>query len=314
MTLKIIDSFIATVDPNRATVVSFPEFILTFGGTISVDKPKPSSKPKSQRDAFVIWLKKNRPKLAELLLLPESYNDWNHFDTYSDLLLFESDLGYLTSAVLLFLEAPGSIAELGAFSQIDSLSERLIIVVADKYHPAKSFISLGPIRSVEVTQRHLNSVCVVPNVPPHKLVAHIPVIVDTLEKKQARVSSGEKFDPTDRQHQILLVLDFINLFAVVQATELQRLSAHFTITLNTSRLDQILFTLERAELIIRQRYGGIDYFLPKKFRQQYVDYTSSTSRFNRTTVKAEAWDEIKNKDKYRKHAQNLVAKKISPIK
>ena len=38
MTLKVIETFIATVDPKKATVVSFPEFIAIFGGTISPKK------------------------------------------------------------------------------------------------------------------------------------------------------------------------------------------------------------------------------------------------------------------------------------
>ena len=125
----------------------------------------------------------NRLPHADLLLMPENYNDWNNFDTYSDLLLFEKDLGYLTSAVLVFLEAPGAIAELGAFSQIKSLSERLVVVVKDTHHPINSFISLGPIRSIEKTQGHKNSVCVIPNLKPEDLEKHISVILTTLDSK-----------------------------------------------------------------------------------------------------------------------------------
>ncbi|MDH5553325.1 MAG: retron St85 family effector protein [Nitrosomonas sp.] len=120
MTLKTIEAFNSTVDPNKSTVVSFPEFIAIFGGSFSLKK---RSKPKTQRGVFYWWILENRQELKDSLLIPENYEDWNDFDTYSDLLLFEKDLGYLTSAVLVFLESPGSIAELGAFSQIDSLSE-----------------------------------------------------------------------------------------------------------------------------------------------------------------------------------------------
>lgn len=309
MTLRTTELFIATVDPKRATVISFPEFISIFGGALSKSRRRPV--PKSSRDALVLWLREHRKDLAELLLLPESYDDWNDFDTYSDLLLFEKDLGYLTSAVIVFLEAPGAIAELGAFSQIPSLSERLIIVVANDRHPKKSFISLGPIRSVEVTQSHIKSVCVIPQVKPKDLTAHIPLIVnDYLEIKRKRLRSSETFDGENPQHQILLVLDLVNLFQVVQLTELQALATHFGVNLSQRRTNQILYALQETRLITRQRYGSTDYFIPRSFRQAYVDYTSNTGGppFNRPKLKFDVWEEIQSNDPYRKNAYESARK------
>lgn len=299
MTVKTIDSFLSTVDPNRATVVSFPEFIAIFGSTISLKKR--SSAPKSKRDAFYWWILENRKELKDLLLLPESYNDWSDFAIYSDLLLFEKDLGYLTSAVLVFLESPGSIAELGAFSQIDSLSKRLIVVVTGDHHPKRSFISLGPIRSIKETQKHPNSVCVIPKVTLKEIAAHIPVIVDTLDKKRQRTNVTESLSKDNHQHEILLLLDLINLFLVIKITELQRLALHFGIDLKLPRLKQILYLLEKTKLITCQLYGDNQYYVPRNFRQVYVDYTSKTGSFSfkRETTKALRWDEIQ-KDQYRK--------------
>lgn len=312
MTLKTINSFIATVDPNKATVVSFPEFIAIFGGPISLKKNQ--SKPKSQRDAFYQWTLVHRPELKEFLLLPESYDDWSDFDTYSDLLLFEMDLGYITSAVLVFLESPGAIAELGAFSQIDSLSKRLIVVVTSNYHPKKSFISLGPIRSIKETQKHPNSVCVIPKVKPDQLSPHIPAIVDTLDQKRQRTNVNEGFKNENKQHQILLVLDLINLFLVTQKTELQLLISHFGKPMKLPRLNQILFMLEKAELITCQQYGNNEYFLPRKFKKIYIDYTSNkgASPFKREKTKAQIWQEIQ-KDQFRKNVYELAMKEGEAI-
>ncbi|MCM2566292.1 retron St85 family effector protein [Janthinobacterium kumbetense] len=298
MTLKAIESFIATVDPKRATVVSFPEFIAIFGGAIS---PKKKNKAKSQRDAFVRWWTENRQEQVELLLLPENYSDWNEFNTYSDLLLFEKDLGYLTSAVLVFLEAPGAIAELGAFSQINSLSERLVVVVRDIHHPAKSFISLGPIRSLEKTQKHENSVCVIPNVKPEDLPKHISVVIATLDQKRAQTKPSSTFNAADAQHEIILVLDLVNLFLVCQITELQKILLHFGIEIKTARLDQILFLLQKTELISYRQYGNNHYYIPKKFRKIYVDYTTSKPgiNFKRERFKTIIWKEIQS-DAFRK--------------
>lgn len=299
MTLRTIDAFITTVAPDKATVVFSPEFIAIFGSVISLNKRY--TKPKSQRDAFYWWLLEKRADLKELLLLPESYNDWSDFSVYSDLLLFEQDLGYLTSAVLIFLESPGSIAELGAFSQIESLSERLIVVVNEDHHPKRSFISLGPLRSIEKTQKHPHCVCVIPSVKPEQLVKHVSVIIDMLEQKRSLRRPPRSFDATNPQHQILLVLDFINLFSVIQIKELQHLATHFGVHLKLQRLNQLLFLLEKTKLIICRHYGGNQYFLPQSFRREYIDYTSgfTSSPFNRATTKTRAWEEVKS-DAYRK--------------
>lgn len=298
MTLRTIEAFIATVAPNRATVVFSPEFIAIFGSSIALKRRR--AKPKSFRDAFYWWLLDNRQGLKDLLLLPENYNDWSDFSVYTDLLLFEQDLAYLTNAVLIFLESPGSIAELGAFSQIKSLSQRLIVVVKENHHPKKSFISLGPLCSIETTQS--NCVCVIPDVKPEKLIEHVSVIIDMLDKKRSDVKSHGNFDDKNSQHQILLILDFINLFLVVQLNELESLANHFGVKIQRTRIKQILFLLERTRLVSVRRYGSIDYYSPQLFRQEYIDYTSKiwSRPFNRTTTKTYAWEEIK-RDPYRKN-------------
>lgn len=310
MTLKTIDSFITTVDPSRATVVSFPEFIAIFGSVVSLKKRR--SKPKSQRDAFYWWVLDNRNDIKEVLLFPENYNDWSDFATYSDLLKFETDLGYLTSAVLIFLESPGAIAELGAFSQIDSLSQRLIVVVTQDHHPKKSFISLGPIRSIHDTQKHPHSVCVIPAIPKisfGQIIEHIPVIVEMLDQKRQRKNDTESLVHSNHQHEILLILDLINLFLVIQITELQRLALHFGVDLKLPRLNQILFLLEKTELIISNHYGANQFYMPHKFKKIYVDYTSNTGSppFKREKTKALVWNEIQN-DSHRKHVHALANK------
>lgn len=305
MALKTIDSFISTVAPQKATVVSFPEFIAVFGSSIS--KRPPRVKPKSQRDAFYWWIRANRNELKELLLLPENYNDWSDFAVYTDLLLFEKDLGYLTSVVLVFLESAGAIAELGAFSQIDTLSERLIVVVRDGFHPKKSFISLGPIRSIQESQKHPNSICVIPDVKPKELEKHISVIVDMLDKKRKQIKVTEGFSSENPQHQILLILDLVNLFQVIQKNELLQLASHFEVVIKSQRLNQILFLLEKTNLISCRHYGDNQYYLPNINKKISIDYTSITGApsFKREATKALVWNEIQT-DQYRKNVLELA--------
>jgi hypothetical protein len=54
---------------------------------------------------------------------------------------FASDVDF----TLLILESPGSIAELGAFTQIPGIRERLIVLVSGRFYRAESYISRGPL-------------------------------------------------------------------------------------------------------------------------------------------------------------------------
>jgi hypothetical protein len=112
----------------------------------------------------------------------------------------------------------------------------------------------------------------------------------------------------DQQHQILLILDFINLFLVIQKSELKQLASHFGFKLSLPRLNQLLFLLEKTELITCKHSFGSQYYLPRKFKK-YIDYTSKTgsASFKRETTKARVLEEILN-DQPRKNAYELVIK------
>ena len=70
----------------------------------------------------------------------------DNFDTSIDLLTFEEFLAEVSDTIILFVESPGSFCELGAFAYAEKLfSDKLIIVIDQKYKNDKSFIATGPV-------------------------------------------------------------------------------------------------------------------------------------------------------------------------
>lgn len=63
-----------------------------------------------------------------------------------DLLDLENQLANSVDVVILVLESPGAIAELGAFSNHNQLRQKLLCIQNRKYKKSKSFINLGPIK------------------------------------------------------------------------------------------------------------------------------------------------------------------------
>lgn len=287
MNLPAIDILLNATAGSGASLLDTPKRIAVFGGCVSSPaEVAAGSVPKSKRDAFVRWLKKNRHDLSNRLLLPENYDDWNDFNTYSDLLKFEEDLGYVTSVVVIFLEAPGSIAELGAFSQIKALNQQLVVVVADVHHPKKSFISLGPLRQLDPPER--TSVCVIPERPIDEFEEDIDVILRHVEEKIGVAPSRGALHAADPKHQIILALDVVTLLEVATFGEVKAALSHFGARIQDSRIRQVLFTLTKADLISSKRYGGLDYYFPIERGKTWVDHAGpdSTKKFNRLRIAA----------------------------
>jgi len=293
-----VDLLKAVISPDGGTIDSLPDLVAIFGGQLSTPGEISSGLPyKSCRDAYIQWLATNSPAERSKALMPESYEDWNNFNTYNDLLLFEADLGYLTAAIVVFLEAAGSIAELGAFSQIESLKDRLVIVVTGDRHPIKSFISLGPLRQLELRDRE--SVCVVPAKDQTEILSDIDVINAAITKKKISNKTKRTFTPGNKHHQFALALDLIALIEVVTFTDIKLLFEHFLINVNEHRIEQILFTLEKSQLVKKRRYGGKDYFAPTIRGKKYLDFNgnSTVEKFNRARIQSKIIDNRKSTDR-----------------
>lgn len=283
-----VSQFLDAASKDGCIVEKQPALIAVFGGELT-EPHGTSTSPTflSWRDSYVRWVHSNRGDIRDVLLMPESYSEWNTFNNYSDLLRFEADLGFLTAAVVIFLESPGSIAELGAFSQIESLRDRLVVVVEDSRHPKASFISLGPLRQLE-NDFQRGSICVIPKSDGFSLTADINTVVKAIDDKLKATKTSDKrpFDPEHTRHQFTLALDAICLMEAVTATEIEQVFQKFGVDANLPRIRQILFTLHQTKLVRYRRYGGIDYYLPTTRGVTWLDYKGpdASSKFNRPRI------------------------------
>jgi len=68
-----------------------------------------------------------------------------------DLLRLENLLAKSVHVIVIVLESPGAIAELGAFANHRELKKRLVVIVDQKYKKDKSFIMLGLVKMLKKT-------------------------------------------------------------------------------------------------------------------------------------------------------------------
>lgn len=218
--IKAILKFKELVDPEKTRIESLFPLILVFGGDVGGKTAEGIDKFSSCRHVFVQWAHDNKYELAESLFWPERVPEWNHFEENYNLVDFERDAGCLSSGILLFLECPGALAELGAFCTDEILCERLLVVLEQEHYDSDSFIILGPIK--RIVDKHTDkSICVVPTIKDkHAFGKEAAGVGESLRKKVKTLPETMKFDADGKRDQFLLIADLIELFGALDEDEL----------------------------------------------------------------------------------------------
>lgn len=99
------------------------------------------------RDTLRNYLHRKHPELG--LFYAEKV--WEAIATNPGLgaLRMESELAALSDLVVIVVESPGTFAELGAFSHVDSLRKKLLPILDLEFRNESSFINTGPIRWID---------------------------------------------------------------------------------------------------------------------------------------------------------------------
>ena len=144
----MLTTFCDNVDVGSVRVYPPKRYVLLCGGEISsILEPK----PKSLRDAFLRGISSTALKNSYTLQIEDILEFFDKDSPYIDLVKFESDIAQVCELVLLFAESPGSFAELGRFSVIEGIFEKLLLIVQSKYLSKSSFITNGPVASLRRT-------------------------------------------------------------------------------------------------------------------------------------------------------------------
>lgn len=104
--------------------------------------------PVSVRD-YLYRIRPLKKSILNCVVLAESANDLYRESRYNDLITFEEDIARISAVVLLIAESPGSLAELGAFSSIQSISSTLYVIMSESHYGHTSFIRHGPIERLK---------------------------------------------------------------------------------------------------------------------------------------------------------------------
>lgn len=253
------EGYLSLISLEKSHVNLSPPIVFLFGGAIE-------NPPKSVRGILYNHILVKDSSLFNCLVIPEDFKDWLHDSVYPDLLSFESDLAQTSSLIIIALESPGSIAELGSFSVNDALKEKIFIIISQHHHTQASFITLGPLRQLpelNVYSYPYDHISI-----NASLNDYLDDIVENINGNLSSIDKTEKFDKESNGHVALLIYELILMFKALKLGEILEYLKLLCCKRNQTVTKRLLFLLSKLSLVERKRIGNIDYFIPSKTEQR----------------------------------------------
>lgn len=267
-------------DPRRKIIAELSRSAISFrpidnliflcGGKLRESQTDP---PSHLRELIYDCLKARNPDVFNRVCLAEKVfdhlkDDFNHHGLYSNLIDLEKDLANLANLVVIVIESPGAIAELGAFSAIDSIRKKLLVFVREDHFNTGSFIKWGPLKFLQsynedvvrpyawVTEAPSSDV-----VHPIKCADSVRLICEDIVSASSRSISGADLNKTDDRDQMSLIVGLMDLFICLKRSEIKGFLNELGIEIETHRVRQYLYVLEVLNFVKSwQQFGDTYYF------------------------------------------------------
>ncbi|MCF3478262.1 retron St85 family effector protein [Stenotrophomonas geniculata] len=262
MALELIDRFFREVDIDNITVKPFDGYIFLCGGALS------SSSISSARQYALSRTDSNGCIAGHKVMLAENLTSVLQGDDFLDLLEFEEHIAALSACVLIFVESPGSIAELGSFAVMPHLADKLLVVCEQRLDSAlqPSFIFLGPVASLR--RRRSGAVQIFPIFNNNDLGADVEKLNECWQFIEESVIESIKrpipesaLNGEELGHRMVVVAALVDIFIALKFGELQSLVSGLGIDLSAKQLKKITRMLEQFSLVKKLSYGNHEFFV-----------------------------------------------------
>lgn len=220
---------------------------------------------------------------------PEEIQDWQSDATFKNLVSFERELAGICSLIVLILESPGSLAELGAFSQLTELASKTIVICSDRFDNDTSFINLGILRFLRT-----NNPSSVKSYPwdvrsPDTITNEVVTdVVSDIDDELAKLPKSEQLRTESYSHATVLISELLRLFVALKESEIKHYLSECGISLNLEQLREKLFLLRRFKIIIAKQYSDSLFYLsgPESFHGIRLAAKSKDRTFDSLRVEA----------------------------
>ncbi len=206
---------------------------------------------------------------------PEEFKIFAPDGNYQDWLSFESEFAQIVDLIVLFSESYGSVAELGAFTMVEEIALRLLVVMDDKNYGDSSFVKLGPVRRLE-GKYGKSAICVLNRqdikIPDITKVADVDLdsfattLIAAITKRKSDYKEHTTFIPDRPGHLIKLIVGLIQHYGALTETEIDVLLYAMELKVSAEKLPDYLLCAINANWIVKDKRGVEEYYcaLPNK--------------------------------------------------
>lgn len=278
---SILQKWASSVDLAKSRIINFPSYIFLCGGQLS---SQGDNCFKSCRDIFYSYVERQNDIVSQNIVLAEDIIKLFDESGYPDLLTFEKDLAAISLLTIIFSESPGAIAELGSFSVLDNIRDRLFLVMHEDYAKnKKSFIWKGPVRYLKaVADKNNNSNPVyvynwekdfnLKNISSESAFSDASDLYQEIKAFVGKRKKSSTWNRSDVGHIMLLVVSSLDVMQIATIEELRRIMQYLQLNDYAKHMERYLNMLTALELIGIKHYGNIDYYVSKMSGKEWLQF------------------------------------------
>ena len=253
--------FLAELDiPSCRIEFSDKPIVLLCGGAVQPLKQKPED-PDPPIESLRHAITNSHTKFE--IFRPEEITSWQSDGIFKDLMSFEVELASICSLVVIILESEGALVELGAFSQLPQLSNKIVAVCPDKFIGANSFINLGILRFISATNAaNVKSYPWEPKQPRETILPEVVQdVASDIREELEKLPKTQLLKIEHNAHVMVLICELLRLFSALKETEILEYLKLADVKVAADELKGKLFLLQRFRLIKIQQYSDAIFYL-----------------------------------------------------
>jgi len=183
------------------------------------------------RDAIRDYLAKHTPDLDVFY----AEKVWEQIASLGerDALQMEEDLAKLADLVIVIVESPGTLTELGAFSLSPGLRKKLLPIVDQRYQQDSSFISNGPLRWIDAESVFRPTI--------YTTLAMVLSSIDQIEERINRIPESRSIKISDLstspKHLLFFIYDLISVIHPASLSMINHYLAAIVPSLSSSSIN-----------------------------------------------------------------------------
>lgn len=261
------------LDESRVEYCSSHIVLLCGGRSPEKQRPEdPDPALSSLRHALVI-----NPKNHIEFFKPEDVTNWQVDAAFKNLIDLEVELAAICSLVVIILESPGAIAELGAFSQLAEFNNKIVVVCSEGHFQNDSFIKLGLFRHIRSFKESAIKSYPWQTTTPTSITDEVveDVVLD-VQSELDRLPKSQAFKKDNNCHVFVLIYELVNLFIALKETELLEYLGRLGVYLSKEALKGKLFLLERFQLLRVEVYSDSQFYFVR-YGYHWVSFSADTS-------------------------------------